>query len=121
MAKVMGAGDPGVAVPPPQAAITTPLTRISTTFLTPGRVRQRRLDSSTHLSYAGARALSPPVDRGCHPYKRMGSGGAGTSLQLDQALVSGRDYRLQLGVDLQLLDHVTDVPLHGVGGDGKTL
>src|ERR1700694_4090990 len=38
-------------------------------------------------------------------------------LQLDEAQSGGCDHRLQLGVHLQLLDHVADVPLHGVGGD----
>src|SRR4029077_4373868 len=120
MAKVFGFGPAGAAVPP-QAAMTTPIAMATRTFLISGRLRNWRFVLSTPLSYAGAQPLSPPVGIGCRPCKRMGSEDAGGRLKFDKALVRGRDDSLQLGVDLQLLDHVTDVPLDGVGGDGKAL
>src|SRR4029077_10883832 len=107
MAKVFGFGPAGAAVPP-QAAMTMPTAMATRTFLISGRLRNWRLVLSTPLSYAGAQPLSPPVGIGCSPCKRMGTRCA---LQLDKTLVRGRDDSLQLGVDLQLLDHVTDVPL----------
>jgi hypothetical protein len=53
MAKEMGFGDAVVAaLPPPQAAITTPTAMASTTLLIWGRLRKQRLVFSTPPSYA---------------------------------------------------------------------
>src|ERR1700694_3631918 len=72
------------------------------------------------LSYAGLPVLSPWVNTANHPSKRMAFE-PGNSLKLDQTLARGRDYGLQLGMDLQLLDDMADVPLDGVRGDAETL
>src|SRR5712691_11818671 len=45
----------------------------------------------------------------------------GRRLELDQAQSGGGDHRLQLGVDIQLLYDVPNVPLDGVGGDAEPL
>ena len=71
-------------------------------------------------AHGGSRSPHEMLGAYSAPVKN-GPGGAGRSLQLDEALVRCRDDGLQLGVDLQLLDDVTDVPLDGVGGDGKAL
>src|SRR5581483_698200 len=66
------------------------------------------------LSYARPLALSPCGSMAGDPYKRM-------ALELDKALARSRDNRLQLGVDLELLDHVANVPLNRVRSDAKAL
>jgi hypothetical protein len=57
------------------------------------------------------------------PRQGEGQGGGrselGAALDLDQTHPGGRDHCLQLGMHRQLLDHVVDVPLHGVGGDAQ--
>src|SRR5487761_606455 len=61
-------------------------------------------------------SMSPWFNPAPNSWKRRVANGG---LQLDQSLARRGDDCLQLGVDLQLLDDVADVPLDGVRGESE--
>src|SRR5260370_8250375 len=109
MAKARDVGVGVAAAPPPHAAITRPLARPITTYLTAGRPRERRFVTSTLLYYAGGDAVSPRFGTGCDPYQMMARGPGGY-LDLDQTLVRRGDDGFHLRVHLPLPVHPPTLP-----------
>src|SRR5260370_1234362 len=110
-----GVGGAEVAAAPPQHAEKA---------RTPARARRGRLPTHVMpimpLTTSSLSLLSPWFNAGGSPCKGMAKEGAARgALELDQALARRGDDRLQLRMDLQLLDHMADVPLDGVGSDSK--
>src|SRR6267142_1125256 len=79
------------------------------------------------MVYAQEGPKSPSADTGPGPSMPRGWSMAwppaegAVGLDLDQTQARRGDYRLELGVHIQLLDDVADVPFHGVRGDAQAL